>query len=32
VADHPGVVALRTALGAERVVEMPVGEQLPRIC
>ncbi|MCB1182541.1 hydrogenase expression/formation protein HypE [bacterium] len=32
VAGHPGTVAVRTALGAERIVEMPVGEQLPRIC
>ena len=29
---HPGVVALRTGLGANRIVDMPVGEQLPRIC
>jgi hydrogenase expression/formation protein HypE len=29
---HPGRVALRTALGARRVVDMLVGEQLPRIC
>ena len=32
VADHPGLVTLRTGLGAERMVDMPVGEQLPRIC
>ena len=32
VADHPGMVAARTGLGAERVVDLPVGEQLPRIC
>lgn len=31
-AEHPGVVALRTGLGANRIVDMPVGEQLPRIC
>ena len=30
--SHPGVVALRTGLGANRIVDMPVGEQLPRIC
>jgi hydrogenase expression/formation protein HypE len=30
--SHPGRVALRTALGARRVVDMLVGEQLPRIC
>ncbi len=29
---HPGMVALRTGLGANRIVDMPVGEQLPRIC
>jgi len=29
---HPGVVAMRTSLGANRIVDMPVGEQLPRIC
>jgi len=32
VADHPGLVSLRTGLGTERVVDMPIGEQLPRIC
>ncbi len=32
VADHPGIVSLRTLLGVERIVDMPVGEQLPRIC
>jgi hydrogenase expression/formation protein HypE len=31
-ADHPGRVVLRTALGARRVLDMLVGEQLPRIC
>ncbi len=30
--EHPGMVACRTALGTERIVDMPVGEQLPRIC
>jgi hydrogenase expression/formation protein HypE len=29
---HPGVVAARTSLGATRVVDKPIGEQLPRIC
>jgi hydrogenase expression/formation protein HypE len=29
---HPGRVVLLTALGARRVVDMLVGEQLPRIC
>ena len=32
VADHPGTVTLKTGLGAERIVDMPIGEQLPRIC
>jgi hydrogenase expression/formation protein HypE len=32
VADHPGRVVLRTSLGARRIVDMLVGEQLPRIC
>jgi hydrogenase expression/formation protein HypE len=30
--EHAGRVVLRTALGARRVVDMLVGEQLPRIC
>ena len=29
---HPGMVVARTGLGATRVVDLPVGEQLPRIC
>jgi hydrogenase expression/formation protein HypE len=32
VAEHPGLVTARTAFGASRVVDLPVGEQLPRIC
>lgn len=32
VADHPGMVVLRTLVGGERVVTMLAGEQLPRIC
>jgi hydrogenase expression/formation protein HypE len=32
VADHPGRVDLRTLLGARRIVDMLIGEQLPRIC
>jgi hydrogenase expression/formation protein HypE len=32
VADHPGMVTLRTIVGSERIVDMLVGEQLPRIC
>ena len=31
-ADHPGTVVMRTRVGGRRVVPMPVGEQLPRIC
>lgn len=30
--QHPGVVTARTAVGGLRVVTLPVGEQLPRIC
>jgi hydrogenase expression/formation protein HypE len=30
--DHPGVVVVRTPFGATRVVDLPLGEQLPRIC
>lgn len=32
VADHRGVVTASTPLGAKRVVDLPLGEQLPRIC
>jgi hydrogenase expression/formation protein HypE len=32
VEGHPGVVVLRTGLGATRVLDLPIGEQLPRIC
>src|SRR6185437_10270887 len=32
VADHPGMVILRSRVGGERVVTMLAGEQLPRIC
>ncbi|HNP71289.1 MAG TPA: hydrogenase expression/formation protein HypE [Kouleothrix sp.] len=32
VADHPGVVVARTGIGGMRVVDMMIGEQLPRIC
>lgn len=31
-AEHPGVVVARTRLGGSRVVDLPLGEQLPRIC
>lgn len=32
VAEHPGKVVLSTGLGGRRIVDMLVGEQLPRIC
>lgn len=32
VAEHPGIVTLRSLVGGERVVAMLAGEQLPRIC
>lgn len=32
VVGHPGRVLARTAIGGRRVVPMPVGELLPRIC
>jgi hydrogenase expression/formation protein HypE len=32
VGEHPGMVVARTALGGTRVVDLPLGEQLPRIC
>ncbi|HET6169649.1 MAG TPA: hydrogenase expression/formation protein HypE [Terracidiphilus sp.] len=31
-AQHPGMLVARTAMGANRVISIPVGEQLPRIC
>lgn len=30
--QHPGVVVARTGIGGSRVVDMQIGEQLPRIC
>ncbi|HLK42054.1 MAG TPA: AIR synthase-related protein, partial [Thermoleophilia bacterium] len=30
--EHPGRVAMHTLVGAHRIVDMLVGEQLPRIC
>lgn len=30
--QHPKMVVARTAVGGKRVVTLPVGEQLPRIC
>lgn len=32
VEAHPGMVVARTGLGGTRVVDLPIGEQLPRIC
>jgi hydrogenase expression/formation protein HypE len=32
VAEHPGMVILRSRIGGERVVTLLSGEQLPRIC
>jgi hydrogenase expression/formation protein HypE len=32
VADHPSMVTIRTIVGSQRIVDMLVGEQLPRIC
>ena len=30
--SHPGIVLLKTIFGSERIVDMLVGSQLPRIC
>ena len=32
VAGRPGIVTMQTSFGGERIVDMLVGEQLPRIC
>ncbi|HZT32192.1 MAG TPA: hydrogenase expression/formation protein HypE [Bryobacteraceae bacterium] len=32
VAAHPGMVLMKTEIGGTRVVDLPFGEQLPRIC
>lgn len=32
VENHPGIVLMKTLTGGMRVIDMPVGEQLPRIC
>jgi len=32
VADHPGRVLAKTGIGGSRVVDLPAGELLPRIC
>lgn len=31
-ADHAGMVVMRTAFGSRRIIDLPLGEQLPRIC
>jgi hydrogenase expression/formation protein HypE len=30
--EHPGRVVAKTAIGSSRVVDLPAGELLPRIC
>jgi hydrogenase expression/formation protein HypE len=32
VADHPAMVTMKTIVGSQRIIDMLVGEQLPRIC
>ncbi len=32
VADHPGMVIMKTRIGGTRIVDLMMGEQLPRIC
>ena len=32
VKQHPGILVARTGIGGTRVVDMQIGEQLPRIC
>jgi len=32
VSTHPGQVVMKTMVGGTRIVDMPLGEQLPRIC
>jgi len=32
VADHPGMAVMRTGIGGSRIIDLPLGEQLPRIC
>jgi hydrogenase expression/formation protein HypE len=32
IAEHPGLVTARTTIGGMRVVDVPAGELLPRIC
>lgn len=30
--EHPGKVVMKTSLGVNRLIDMPIGQQLPRIC
>ena len=32
VAEHPGMVTMKSLVGGERIVTMLAGEQFPRIC
>jgi hydrogenase expression/formation protein HypE len=32
IAEHPGRVVMKTMLGSSRIVDMLVGDLLPRIC
>lgn len=32
VEEHPGLVVKSTLLGVEQIIDMPIGEPLPRIC
>ncbi len=32
VAEHPGMAVLRTRIGGSRIIDLPTGELLPRIC
>jgi len=32
VAEHPGLAVLRTSAGGSRIIDLPTGELLPRIC
>jgi hydrogenase expression/formation protein HypE len=32
VSEHKGTVILKTCIGGKRIIDMLMGEQLPRIC
>jgi len=32
VSEHPGLAVLRTRIGGSRIIDLPAGELLPRIC